>query len=289
MNTIRDRSPTARRRRGRRLILLVGLVPACISIAGFTLGQFEDFDVSSPMAGISLESTAPPGFERDVFTIARVRYYTSSGWRDDDSWETDWPDSDLNFLYRLQQLTAFEVDPQGAVVELDDDEVFDYPFLYMVEPTRLYLGPDEVKNLRRYLLNGGFLLVDDLWGDEQWGVVYREFKKVFPDREPVELPIDHEIFSCVYELKEKPQVPSIRAALAGKAQGITWQGGDDAKIPHFRAFFDDNDRMVLLICHNTDIGDGWEREGEDEWYFREFSEKKSYPMGINIVTYALTH
>ena len=72
--------------------------------------------------------------------------------------------------------------------------------------------------------------------------------------------------------------------------GITWEPRDsDTSVPHYRAIFDDDERMMVIICHNTDLGDGWEREGEDEWYFREFSEKKAYPLGINIVVYAMTH
>ena len=103
--------------------------------------------------------------------------------------------------------------------------------------------------------------------------------------------IDHEIFHCVYRLKEKPQVPSINAAIEGRDQGITWEPyhGGDCQTVHFKGIFDDKGRMMVIICHNTDLGDGWEREGEDEWYFHEFAEKKSYPMGINIVTYAMTH
>ena len=73
-----------------------------------------------------------------------------------------------------------------------------------------------------------------------------------------------------------------------RGTGITWER-EDAKEPHYRAIFDDKGRMVVMICHNTDNGDGWEREGEDEWYFREFSEKKAYPLGINIIFYAMTH
>ncbi|MHC5543027.1 DUF4159 domain-containing protein, partial [Singulisphaera rosea] len=206
-------------------------------------------------------------------------------------WATDWPDSDLNLSYRLQQLTALKVNPEPIHLKITDETLFDYPFVYMIEPGRLEFTEEEVKTLRRYLLNGGFLMVDDFWGDSQWQNFYEQIKRVFPDREPQELDADHEIFRCVYRLKEKPQVPSIGSAMQGRDQGVTWEWHHDGNTRdvHYRAIFDDKNRMVAIICHNTDLGDGWEREGEDPWYFKEFSEKKAYPMGINIVTYAMTH
>ena len=103
---------------------------------------------------------------------------------------------------------------------------------------------------------------------------------------PTELPVDHPIFRIVYRLNERPQVPSIHAWRGGN---VTWERGYDTQDVHYQGIFDDKGRMMAIICHNTDLGDGWEREGEDPDYFREFSEKKSYPMGINIVTYAMTH
>jgi len=252
-------------------------------------------------------------FSRDVFTFVRIRYssgYGRGGYgggsgrrgpgRDYErgygrgfsggGWSTDYPDSDLNFSFRLQQLTSMEVDPDGVVLELTDPELFNYPFIYMLEPGRLIFSEEEVKALRRYLLNGGFLMVDDFWGEAEWYNFYSEIKRVFPDREPRELQLDHPIFHAVFELKEKPQIPSINAAWAGRPYGITWEPRDsDTSTPHYRAIFDDNERMMVIICYNTDLGDGWEREGEDEWYFHEFSEKKAYPLGINIVFYAMTH
>jgi hypothetical protein len=226
-----------------------------------------------------------PAFADDVFTFVRVRYNSYGSW---DRWKTDYPDSDLNFSFRLQQLTSLKVDPNGKILELTDPELFRYPFLYLIEPGDLSFSDDEIVALRRYLLNGGFLMVDDFWGEAEWANFHHEIKRVFPDREPRELPIDHPIFHCVYDLKEKPQVPSIGIAEWGRSQGITWER-PDAKEVHFKGIFDDHGRMMVVICHNTDLGDGWEREGEDPWYFREFSEKKAYPMGINIVFYAMTH
>jgi hypothetical protein len=232
-------------------------------------------------------------FASDVFTFVRIRYNSGGGggygyYRGGGGWATDYPDSDLNFSYRLQQLTSMKVNPEPKVIELTDDELFDHPFVYMIEPGELMFSEDEVVALRRYLLNGGFMMVDDFWGEREWRNFYDEIKRVFPDREPVELPVEHPIFHCVYDLKEKPQVPSIGEAWRGRGAGITWER-PDAKEVHFKAIFDDQQRMMVIICHNTDLGDGWEREGEDEWYFREFSEPKAYPMGINIVFYAMTH
>ena len=90
-------------------------------------------------------------------------------------------------------------------------------------------------------------------------------------------------------MKEKPQIPNFETGEASQVNGgITWERYD-AKTPHYRAIFDDKGRMMVIICHNTDNGDGWEREGVYEYYFREFSEKKAYPLGINIVFYAMTH
>ena len=233
-------------------------------------------------------------FKNDVFTFVRVEYdsaYGGRGWgRWGGGWRTDWPDSDLNFSYRLQQLTSLKVNPDPITLRLTDARLFDYPFLYMIEPGALLFSEEEVKALRRYLLNGGFLMVDDFWGDYQWQNFYQQIKRVFPEREPEELPLDHEIFRCVYRLKDKPQVPSIHS-WEGPGSTVTWEWNHvgDTRTVHYKGIFDDKGRMMSIICHNTDLGDGWEREAESPDYFKEFSAKKSYPMGINIVTYAMTH
>jgi hypothetical protein len=223
-------------------------------------------------------------FKEDVFTFVRVKYTSMRDGYNWGKWAIDWPDSDLNFPFRLHELTSLEVAPNGKILELTDEQIFDYPFLYLIEPGEMTLSEAEVAGLRRYLLNGGFLMVDDFWGEDEWLGFYRNIKRVFPDREPVELPLEHEIFHCVYDLKQKPQIPSIHAWRSG----YTFERWD-AQEPHYRGLFDDKGRMMAMICHNTDLGDGWEQEGEDPGYFREMSEKWAYPLGINIVTYAMTH
>jgi hypothetical protein len=225
------------------------------------------------------------------FQGGRRRGGYGRGWGGGWGWSTDYPDSDLNFSFRLQQLTSLKVNPVPISLRLTDDRLFDYPFLYMIEPGRLLFSEEEVKALRHYLLSGGFLMVDDFWGDWQWENFYQQIKRVFPEPEyePEELPLDHEIFQCVYRLKEKPQVPSIHL-WPGPGSNVTWEDhGPGSREVHYRGIQDKNERLMVIICHNTDLGDGWEREGEDPNYFLEFSEKKSYPMGINIVTYAMTH
>lgn len=275
-------------------LLRGSLVLAIVTIAGIGLAQFggnwggrgysrRTYDLSD-RRGVP-DWQVDPQFKHDVFTFVRLRYQS---WGRGHAWATDYPDSDLNFSFRLQQLTSMKVEPTPIVLELTDDGLFDYPFLYMIEPGSLSFTEPEIQALRRYLANGGFLMVDDFWGEDEYANFYQEIKRVFPDREPQELPLEHPIFHCVYDLKEKPQVPSIHAALNGRASGVTWERWD-AREPHYKGIFDDKGRMMVIICHNTDLGDGWEREGEDEWYFREFAEKKSYPLGINIVFYAMTH
>ncbi len=280
---------------GRLIVLLVAAL-----VAG-TLALARYYD----RAGVP-EWQNDKEFSDDVFTFVRIRYSSGYGGGRFDRgygggygrrggrgfgggrWATDYPDSELNFSYRLHQLTSMEVDPNGVVLELTDPELFDYPFIYIVEPGDLVFSEEEVKALRRYLFNGGFLMVDDFWGEREWYNFYYEIKRVFPDREPVELELDHPIFHAVFDLKERPQIPSIGHALGGRPYGITWER-EDAQEVHYKAIYDDKGRMIVIICHNTDLGDGWEREGENEWYFHEFSEKKAYPLGINIVFYAMTH
>jgi len=241
-------------------------------------------------------------FQHDVFTFARIRYSSGSGGRGGfggrgygrgGTWTQDYPDADLDFSYRLHQLTSMEVNPDGVVIELTDPRLFDYPFIHINpgDPVRVLFTDEEVKCLRKYLLNGGFLFVTDFWGEDEWEAFHSQMRRVFPDREPVELPLDHPIFHCVFEINEKPQVPAIEYAIRGRSQGITWERWDrtDTKEPHYKAYFDDKGRMVALMCHNTDLTDGWEREGDNEWYFHEFAEKRAYPMGINMLVYVMTH
>jgi len=258
--------------------------------------------------------TNEAGFEKDVFSFVRVIYrrapngsgisFTASG----KGWLTDYPDSDLNLSYRIQQVTSMKVDPDGRVLRLTDPELFDYPWIYMVEPGGLALKDEEVPVLRKYVLNGGVLMADDFWGQKQWDNFERNIKRVLPEREFVELPMDHPLFHCVFDLKgpkNKLQTPNIWQGTHSldpnsRDYGVTWERYHDdyenydrmgraAHDMHVRAIYDDKGRIMILATHNCDNGDSWEREGEDDGFFHEFSEKRGFPLGINIIFYLMTH
>lgn len=244
--------------------------------------------------------TNAPGFEKDVFTFVRIEYSSNGAsryrrWGGGGDWTTDYPDADWNLAYRLQQMTSMKVDAKGKVLTISDPELFRYPFIYIVEPGYLDFEEFEVPILRKYLLNGGFLMIDDFWGDDEWENLEAQIKRVFSDRQIFDIPRTDPIFHCVFDIPNdlNLQLPSIGWGMGYRGSGVTWeenkpydQYGTDA---HIRGIRDDKGRLCVIICHNTDNGDGWEREGEDPVYFREFSEKKAYPLGINIIFYAMTH
>jgi hypothetical protein len=240
------------------------------------------------------EWTNTTGFSSDAFTFARVRYSQGPYGSSRGNWTTDFPDSDLNLSFRLQQMTSIKVDPNGRVLDLTDKALFDYPWIYMVEPGSLLLSDEEVAILRKYLLNGGFLMADDFWGEDAWRNFYREMKRVFPERELAELPMDHPIFHSVFSLrgpKNKLQIPNKYQAPQSDGDNETWEyhNGEACREVHIKALFDDKNRMMVIATHNTDNGDGWEREGEDDYFFHRFSENIAFPLGINIIYYVMTH
>ena len=260
------------------------------------------------------EWTNPAGFEKDVFTFARIIYRRAPNGPDISyssspiGWITDFPDSDLNLSYRVQQVTSIRTDPNGRVLRLTDPKLFDYPWIYMVEPGGLQLKEEEIPILRKYLQNGGVLMADDFWGQKQWDNFQRNLKRVLPERDFVELPMTNPLFHCVFDIKgpkNKLQTPNFKQGIRSldpnsDDYGITWEYYHDdydnydrkgvaAKDMHIRAMFDDKGRIMVIATHNCDNGDGWEREGEEDGFFHEFSEKRAYPLGINIIFYLMTH
>ena len=271
-----------------KVVIGISLVGCVVSVFGQMLS-----DASNPPLRRSVGRAGVPSWETrsdfpaELFTFVRLRYRsTYNHFRT--HWSGDYPDADLNFSFRLQQLTSLEVSPDGLVLDITDERLLDYPFVFMSSPGKMYLDSGEVESLRAYLANGGFLMVDDFWGREYLENVMAELSKVLPGVAPVDLPLSHPIFHTVYDLQEKPQVPSINAW----NQGLSiepWHGDMSDPAPHFLAYHDQNGKVLILLCHNNDLADGWEREGENKEYYEKFSERWSYPIGINIVVYAMTH
>jgi hypothetical protein len=248
--------------------------------------------------------TNAPGFEEDVFTFTRVIFHSEAGPRANRGrfrwlgWWVDYPDADLNLSYRLQQLTSIKTDPDARVVKLTDPMLSHYPLLYMEHAGYMHLSDNEAVALRNYLLSGGALLVNDFWGQDEWDGFAAEIQTVLPGRTWTELTTEHEVFKCVYDLR-KPmnelQVPTIqfwnREHDENDPQSPlqTIFRGEGSEQMHVRAMLDDKGRMMILAIHNSDVSDGWEREGENQLYFTKYSEKIAYPLGINIIFYLMTH
>lgn len=229
-----------------------------------------------------------PELPKDVFTFARLRYPYRRNLR----WQADYPEAELHLSWRLHQLTSIQVNPFPVIVDLEPAELCEHPFLFISEPSNMNLSDEQARLLGEYMQNGGFILIDDFWGGDEWRIFEPTLKRIWPHSDPVELTHAHPLFHCVFDLKEPPQVHSNVFWDQMRRSGRSTLSNEirpDAAKPIFRALYDTRGRMIMLICLNNDLGDGWEQESFDPDYFREVSEKHAFPLGINIVFYALTH
>ena len=229
-----------------------------------------------------------------AFQFCRAAYRGNRGGRGS-GWSTDYPNADLNLSTRLGELTKTPISidkgtraPNHVIVELTDPLLFRCPWVMMAEVGTLYFNPLDVVNLRAYLTKGGFLWVDDFWGQFAWDNWEHEIGKVLPAGQyPIrDLPLDHTIFHQVYTVARIPQIPSINYWLG--SGGDTSERGADSRPPHVRGIVDERGRLMVLMTHNTDIGDSWEREGVSHDYFLSFSVE-GYALGVNALVYAMTH
>lgn len=210
-------------------------------------------------------------------------------------WWTDYPDADHNFLVRLAELTRVRVhwderhDPAFVVVALNDPLLYRCPVLFMEDIGTAEFTDDEVRSLREFFLKGGFLWVDDFWGTYAWEAWKRNIGRVLPPGEfpIIDIPPSHPIMRTLYDVKEVPQIPSINFWMQGYRHQTSERGADSAEV-HFRGIQDAHGRLMVLMSHNTDIADSWEREGESQEYFDLFSPR-GYAIGVNAVLYAMTH
>lgn len=226
------------------------------------------------------------------FTFCRLLYQSVTSEQRGHGWNTDYPDSDHNFTVRFEELTTVrparwgDGEPGYAAVRPQQRELFECPFLFMSDAGTVGLSDADVQSLREYLLKGGLIWADDFWGERAWRRFTGEMARVVPEYSMVDIAPDHMIMNALYQVPDIPQVPSIQ--FWRQTRFSTSEMGPESATPHLRGILDEQGRPLVLATHNTDIGDGWEREGEDVDFFYTFSPK-SYALGINIILFVMSH
>jgi hypothetical protein len=267
--------------------LIIGLI---VLSAGYAFAQrgIGDLGFNEP---VRFASAGLP--DRD-FTICRMMYTSVRREANGGGWRTDFPYGEINLLTRLSELTTTRVSfnerrPNQWVVRLTDDALFDCPYLVAADVGTMGLEPLEQERLREYLLKGGFLWVDDFWGTLAWQQWSSQIARVLPPSEyPIEdVPLTDPIFSTQFQVTKIPQITNIQF-WRGVRGMTTSERGPDSREAHFRAIRDHDGRIMVVMTHNTDVADSWEREGEDPAFFYQFSPD-GYALGINVLLYALTH
>ena len=238
---------------------------------------------------------APPAMPDGNFTFCRAMYERVRNEPMGMGWVTDYPYAEINLMTRLSELTRTTISrdergqPNHWVVRLTDPALFNCPFLMASDAGTIGLSPEEREGLRRYLLKGGFLWVDDFWGTAAWEHWSSEIARVLPPSEyPIlEVPCDDPVLRTQLTVEHVPQITNIQfwRSVGGTS---TSERGSDSQDAHFRVIRDKQGRIMVVMTHNTDIADSWEREGEDPAFFRQFSPA-GYAFGINVLLHAMTH
>jgi hypothetical protein len=257
----------------------------CLS-TGYASAQFGRGVGSARMAPVEMPDR-DFAVCRIMFDSVRGGYWAGGGWRTDIQGE-------MNLSIRLSELTKTRVSvgrdrrPNTWVVRLTDDALFNCPYIVASDVGTIGLSDPEAERLRTYLLKGGFLWVDDFWGPDAWEYWVDELSRALsPSEFPIEeLKVSDPIFSTQYVVKSLPQVP--RMPFWMSSGGQTSELGAESATPNFRAIRDKSGRIIVMMTHNNDIADTWEREGENPAYFAAFGPS-GYAIGVNVLLYAMTH
>ena len=219
------------------------------------------------------------------FHFTRLQYVDSGlGFRmggfGGSNWRVDYPEAEIHFRDAVERLTSVKFgDPN--IVNLRDDALFDYPWLYAVEVGQWYLDEAEAAKLREYLLRGGFLMVDDFHGTREWRGFINSMTRVFPDRQIVEIDEQDEVLHVLYDVDQLTQIPGVAALIRGQTHE------EDGYTPHWRGIYDDDGRLMVAINFNMDLGDAWEHA--DDPGYPEPMTALAYRFAVNYVIYAMTH
>jgi hypothetical protein len=282
---ILDRVRLSRRLQVIGLMLVVGVASASLASAQFGRDLFN-----------APARLAPAEFPDRSFAVCRIWYTQVRTEPSGGGWRTDYPYGEINLSIRLGELTRTRVsrdaggrEPNHYVVRLTDDELFQCPFTMASDVGTVGLRAPEAERLRDYLLKGGFLWVDDFWGDAAWEHWTGELAKVLPpaDYRIEDVSIDDPIFHSQFIVTRIPQITNIGFWRRSRGANTSERGVESA-VPHFRAVRDGHGRIMVVMTHNTDIADSWEREGDDPAFFYQFSPD-GYAVGINVLLHAMTH
>jgi hypothetical protein len=198
------------------------------------------------------------------------------------SWTTDYPRSERHLVMAMRRLTRIHTRAVEQPVNVEDGEPFDWPWLYAVEVGHWQWNDDQAKALREYLLRGGFLMVDDFHGSDEWAVFEAGMRRIFPDRPIVEIDNADAIFHVIYDLDDRYQVPGAQYLWSGR----TFEGYDGAPA-RWRGIYDEKRRLMVAIVFNSDLGDSWEW-ADDPRYDEKFSAL-GIRIAVNYVAYSMTH
>ena len=212
-------------------------------------------------------------FARLIYTDAPDYARFRGGW-----WQQDFPEAETHFSLNLRRLTRVDAG-EPVAVRLTDDALFDYPWLYATQVGYWDLSDAEVARLREYLLRGGFLMADDFWGESERAVFQDTMKRVFPERPIVDIQPDDAVLHVVFSIDEFTQIPGLRH--------LGRRGMAQLPAPHWRGIYDDSGRLLVAMNHNQDVGDSWEEA--DNPAYPEPMTALGYRLGINYITYAMTH
>jgi hypothetical protein len=218
--------------------------------------------------GVFFEQNRPPDTE---LVIARWRFGTN-GRFGHMGWSHNYPYSEQHIAQMIGETTKVHVTPASyRIVELGSDEIFAYPFTYVSEPGEMQLTSQEVENLRQYVSRGGFVLIDDFDGPDQFATMREQFRRAFPDEEFVPLTIRHPIFRAFFDLENldamAPYVP----------------GGDSV----YLALFNESGDISVIACYNNDLANFWDWIDQARYPLQPSTE--AFRMGVNFVVYAMTH
>jgi hypothetical protein len=272
--------------------LVPALAVALAAMAGVMHAQFGNGGPDFFNAPVRL---APEVFPDRGFAVCRLMYTQVRREPAGGGWRTDYPYGEINLSIRFSELTKTRVSWNGRrqpnywVVRPLDESLFQCPFVIASDVGTVGLRDNEAAQLRLYLLKGGFLWVDDFWGTLAWEHWSAELAKVLPPAEfPVEdVPIADPIFRSQFIVTQVPQITNIGFWRRSRGTETSERGADSAE-PHFRAVRDDHGRIMVVMTHNTDVADSWEREGEDPAFFYQFSPN-GYALGIDVLLHAMTH